>query len=235
MENPKDTRTANWPAERATGERTVRKITRRIAMRQAIGEGWDGAANDNQPWPMAKALLAEGNKDLLKYAMAYKKIEASANSEATLGGSGVSLGGGMQLEHETFIRPNGDIAHGRVRQSRAASVDIPPKRKIPPFPDAETGIERNSVRVQKPWSGDDKVNDMIDNKAILHFLQDKLGPLVEPFEMACIDGKTYEEVGRAMGVGSKRGAQSAASAMIHMALITVRDALSGLRRLGVAA
>lgn len=235
MEDPKDTRTANWPAERATGERTVRKITRRIAMRQAIGEGWDGAANDNQPWPMAKALLAEGNKDLLKYAMAYKKIEASANSEATLGGSGVSLGGGMQLDRHVVIREDGSIATKHVRQSTAANVDIPGKRKVRPFPDPETGVDRNTVRVQKPWSGDDKVNDMIDNKAILHFIQDKLGPLVEPFEMACIDGKTYEEVGRFMGVGNRTGATGAASAMVHMALITVRDALSGLRRLGVAA
>lgn len=216
--------------------KAIGKGLRRIAKRQAgRGDNWDGKPdNDNIAWPLAKALLAEGNQDLLKYAMAYRKIEASANSGATLGGGSGNLSGGLSLDRNVHIKDNGDVAFKHVRQSTAAKHDIPGRRSVPVDPEGDSP-DRNSVRVVKVWRGDVPVNEMIDNKRTLAKLHAKMGPLVEMFDLACVHGLTLEQVGRHMGVGSAKQASGAARALIHMALIVVRDALGEIKREDLAA
>lgn len=204
---------------------------KRLAKRQAIGNGWDGKAdNDNIAWPLATSLIREGNTELLKAAMYYRKVHAEANSGAVLGGQSVSIGDGFSLDRHTHLRPNGTIAYKHVRQRTAASVDIPAKMRVPPYANEEDGVEKNSVRIPKPWKGDEPVNNMIDAQRRLVELRSSLGVLAEPFERSVIDGATYREVGNAAGIANKPGAEGAGRALVHAALISVRDFIGAVRR-----
>jgi hypothetical protein len=139
----------------------------------------------------------------------------------------------MDLDRNVHIRDNGSIAHKHVRQAASANVDIPVKRKT--ITDAET--QQSSEKsdsgwssVPKPWNGDAPVNNMIDAQRQLSRLQSALGHLCEPFELACIDGRTLQEVGNSVGTANRSGAQGAGRALVHMALVTLRDCLGELRR-----
>lgn len=205
--------------ERAREVKAIAKMRRRIERRQSIGNDWDGrSANDNIAWPLAKALLSEKNTDLLKIAMRYRQIEASANSGAELRGAS-ALKGELELDQRTVVRPDGSVAYKGVRLSTSAKSvgDIPARQRVPTNDNSST----NARPIGKPWSGDAAVNDMIDAKPMLTRLHSALGPLVEPFEALAIEGKTYEEVGRMMGSGNKVQAMGAARAMVHLGLITI--------------
>jgi hypothetical protein len=196
---------------------------RRLAARASYGKDWDGKAdNDNAVnWPLARALVREGNIELLKVAISYRKIYELAKSEAMLGGKAAPIGDGMNFDQYVKTLESGDVEYKGARKSKAAAVDIPARMKIP----AGSLSSTNQTNVPKPWNGDKPVNDMIDAKAKLSALQLRLGYLCEPFEMACIDGATLQEVGNSVGVSNRTGAQAAGRAVVHMALITVRDIL----------
>ena len=220
--------------ERARKVKAIAKQKRRIAKRQAIGDGWDGrAANDNIAWPLATALIKEGNTDLLKYAMLYRRIHADAKSNAMLGGSNVTIGDGMALDRHIHVRPDGSVAYKHVRQSTAADKDIPSRKKA--ITDSEAQLtsdkaESGYTSVPKPWKGDAAVNSKIDAQRKLGRLQSALGHLCEPFELACVDGKTLAEVGETIGIVNRSGAQGAGRALVHTALITLRDIFGEVSR-----
>lgn len=207
-------RAEEWHAMHAERARIASRIPKERA-----------AANDNVAWPLARALLAEGNKDLLKYAVKYRLIYDRAKSEVVFGGTVPDSD--MGLEQRVANNDNECLYLG-VRQSNAAAVDIPAKRKratdsLEPMP--------QSSNVPKPWNGDYAVNVMIDAKRELARLQLKLGPIVEPFEMAVVDGATLEAVGNAAGIASRGGAMSAGRAIVHLGLVTLRGAMGGLNRM----
>ncbi|MDF2809519.1 MAG: hypothetical protein K0S56_550 [Microvirga sp.] len=221
------------PAARAEAK-AIKKQKARIAARQSIGKAWDGKAdNDNVNWPLVKALFAEGNHDLVKYAIRYRQIEASATSDAQLTGTTPTEGDYLVVAHETSYNGKGELVFGKVRRSLSAEAigDIPPRQA------SRTGetIMHPSAPVAKKWSGDAKVNNMIDDKRLLARLRWRLGVIVEPFEELVLHGKTYEAVGRLMGIGNHAGAKGAACAMAHLGLIAVRDELGELRREDLAA
>lgn len=204
----------------------------RLAERAKLGKDWDGkAANDNIAWPLATALIKEGNTELLKFAMMYRKVHDAAKSQALLGGTSARLGDGVALDRHSVIRDNGTIAYRRVRQSTAANVDIPSRRRF----DASTADdseanEKNWSNIPKPWNGDRPVNERMDAERRLMRLQSALGHLCEPFELACIDGATLEAVGNAAGIANRAGAMGAGRALVHTALITLRDMMGDVRR-----
>lgn len=209
----------------------------RLALRAKKGSDWDGAAaNDNIAWPLATALIREGNTELLKAAMYYRKVHDTAKSEAKLGGTGVQLSEGMSLDRHSVLKPDGKIAYRRVRQSTAADADIPARRRFDAST-AEDGDEpqKNWSSIPKPWNGDRPVNDMMDAQRRLVELRALLGILVEPFEMSVVDGATYREVGNAAGIANKPGAEGAGRALVHAALISVRDSIGHIRREDLAA
>lgn len=216
----------------ATEERAaVHAQKRRIHARAAIGRDWDGKAdNDNINWPLATALIREGNTELLKAALAYRKIHTEAHSGATLGGSGVVMREGFSLDRHTKIRADGTIAYKHVRQREAADVDIPAIQYVPPFEDEEAQTNHNAIKVPKPWNGDAPVNNMLDSQVRLVGLRQRLGVLVEPLEMSVVDGATYEAVGRSLGEAHKVPATAVGRSAVHMALISVRDALGNITR-----
>lgn len=227
------------PARMSYGEHerdAVHAEKRRLAARANYGKDWDGRAdNDNIAWPLATSLIREGNLELLKAAMAYRRIYDTAKSESVLGGKGVALKDGFSLDRHIHIRASGSIAYKHVRQSEAASVDIPATAKVAPYANEEDGVERNTVRIPKPWEGDKPVNDMIDAQTKLASLHDRLGALVEPLEMAVIDGATYQAVGNASGVADRSGSIAAGRAIAHIALASVRDALGHVKRSDISA
>jgi hypothetical protein len=209
----------------------------RLAVRATIGKDWDGvAANDNIAWPLATALIREGNTELLKYAMMYRRIHDTAKSNAMLGGTSVRLDDGVALDRHSVIRPDGKIAYRRVRQSTAANVDIPARRRFDASTadDNETN-EKNWSNIPKPWKGDEPVNNKMDAERRLAQLQGVLGHLCEPFELACIDGATLEAVGNSEGIANRAGAMGAGRALIHKALVTLRDHMDPPRRSDFAA
>lgn len=209
---------------------------RRIHARASIGKDWDGKPdNDNINWPLATSLIREGNTELLKAAMAYRKIHTEAHSGVTLGGSGVVMREGFSLDRHTKIRADGTIAYKHVRQSEAADVDIPAKQYVPPFEDEEAQTNHNAIKVPKPWNGDAPVNNMLDSQKRLLGLRTRLGVLVEPLEMSVVDGATYEAVGRSLGEAHKATATAVGRAAVHMGLIAVRDALGNITRKALAA
>lgn len=208
------------------------RLTKRIAKRQAIGDGWDGAANDNIGWPLAKALLAAGQGDLLKYAMKYRQIETSATSEVLLGGTSIGQDP-VQVDQKTWVRSDGAIAYKGERQLTAAKFvgDIPSTQKVRT---TETTIKA-SAPVAKKWNGDAKVIDHIDDTRRLARLRAALGPLVTPFEEAVLHGATLEEVGRKIGTGGRGAAMAAGKAVVCMGLNVCRETLGELRREDLAA
>ena len=214
------------PARLVTEWQACHAERARIALRRPKDD-WD-AANDNEPvkavWPLAKALLAEGNKELLKYAIAYRRIYDTAKSEALLGGAHPAPE--MSLE-QRYIHDNNESKAKGTRKLSAGHVDEPATRKMPVDPLMPSG---NGSSVPKPWNGDAAVNDMIDAKRKLVRLQERLGHLTEPLEMAVVDGETLEAVGNAAGVANRAGAMGAGRALVHMGLIAVRDELGKLNR-----
>ena len=204
----------------------------RLHYRSKKGADWDGsAANDNIAWPLATSLIREGNTELLKAAMYYRKVHDAAKSNALLGGSGVQLNDGMSLDRHSVIKADGKIAYRRVRQSTAADADIPARRRFDAST-AEDGDEpqKNWSSIPKPWRGDEPVNNMIDAQRPLVELRSLLGVLAEPFELSVIDGATYRDVGNAAGIANKPGAEGAGRALVHAALISVRDFIGAVRR-----
>lgn len=207
-------------------------LRKRIAARQAIGEDWDGATSEATGWPLAKALLADGKAHLLRFAMAYRRIEASAHSQALLGGSALGVEP-VQIDRRTWVRPDGEIVYQAERKLTAAGYaeDIPATQKTR----ADDKTMKAAAPVPKKWNGDDRVNAMMDNQRTLAAMRARLGPLVEPFERLAIDGATLEAVGREMGAGNRTGATGAAKALAVMALYVVGDVLGDVRRADVAA
>ncbi|MDX0007814.1 hypothetical protein GOB40_13835 [Sinorhizobium meliloti] len=204
----------------------------RLAKMAKKGADWDGtAANDNIAWPLATALIKECNSELLKYAMYYRKVHDTAKSNAQLGGTSVRLGDGVALDRYSVLRPDGKVAYRRPRKSTAANVDIPARRRFDAST-AEDGDEpqKNWSSIPKPWNGDRPVNDKMDAERHLARLQSALGHLCEPFELACIDGRTLAEVGNAAGIANRSGAQGAGRVLVHTALITLRDFIGDVRR-----
>lgn len=212
---------------RALEVKAIAKEKRRINKRQSVGDGWDGrAANNNIAWPLAKALLAEKNTDLLKIAMRYRQVEASANGGAELRGTS-SLKGELEIDQRTVVRPDGSIAYKGVRMSMSAKAigDTPARH----YYATNDNSASSSRPIGKPWTGDAAVNEMIDAKPLMVQLHAALGPLVELFEALVIEGKTYEEVGRALGSGNKVQAMGAARAMVHLGLATVAPILRHIK------
>lgn len=226
------TSAAQSSAAAAATKAACRPYRMALGKRAAIGKDWDGSpANDNANWPLAKALLAEGNHDLLKYAIAYRMTYEAAKSEVAIGLNGTPSPKMVVLRRTTIDESTGNITYGGEIVSKAASVDIPATMARPTNADSK----KNATPVPKPWNGDSQINNAIDARGKLAWLQGKVGAILDPFEMAVIDGATLQEVGNAAGVAARSGAMAAGRAICHMGLIAVRDAMGKVDRRDLAA
>lgn len=206
---------------------------RRLAARASYGRDWDGKAeNDNINWPVGKALLAEGNTELLKYAMRYRQIYDMAKSEVAIGFRGTPSPE-MRLVHKNQM----DESTGKIRYSgelvlrRSSPNEIPATRSTPTNADSK----KNAAPVPKPWNGDMEIINAIDARVLLGRMQARLGPIQEPFEMAVVDCATLEQVGNAAGIANRAGAMGAGRALVHVGLLAVCEMLGGISRKDMAA
>ncbi|GLK82771.1 hypothetical protein [Ancylobacter defluvii] len=142
--------------------RACRRAGAQARHRQLLGESWDGEAdNDNRTWPLAKALIADGKEHLLRAAMEYRRIEASANSGAQLGGTAIGLEP-VQIDQRTWIRPDGQIVYkGECKLTAAKFAEVLPTQASR----ASDGMMRTAAPVPKAWDGDAKVNARVDDPA----------------------------------------------------------------------
>jgi hypothetical protein len=221
------------PAERAEARATVKakvkeeskaltRMKRRLANRNKPSDAWDGkAANDNPSLPVIKALLAEGNNDLLPALLLYRRVEAAATSSAELVGDVIGSEP-LQAEQELWLdEKTGALKRKGAKQSK--SKDALPWRAQAVDVFKWTTTKRLPAQVPTKWNGDAKVIARIDGAAKLAEFRRALGPLVEPFEEAAIHGATLEKVGMMAGATSSRSAMAVGRSVIHMALVTIRD------------
>jgi len=213
---------ARQPFLSETDKTGVRTQKVRLAVRAQIGRDWDGKAdNDNIAWPLAKALLAEGNDELLKYAIKYRKIYDQAKSEVMIGFKGAASPDMVVVRKSTVNESTGHISYGGDLVIKSAPTEMPATMKSPTNPDSK----KNAAPVPKPWTGDMEIINAMDARELLAHLQAKVGSTIEPFEMAVIDGATLAEAGNAAGIANRGGAMAAGRAILHMGLLAVRDAL----------
>lgn len=202
--------------------KAIKKQIRRISKRQAVGKDWDGkAANDNPSLPIIKALLAEGNNDLLPALLLYRRVEAAATSDAQLSGQAVG-NEPLHAEQDLWLdETTGAIKRKGEKQSK--SKDSLPWRSQAANVMRWTYTKQLPAQVPTKWNGDAKVIARIDGVQQLARFRSLLGPLVEPFEEAALHGATLEKVGMMAGATNSRSAMAVGRSVIHMALITIRD------------
>jgi hypothetical protein len=203
--------------------KAIKVQLRRIGKRQSIGNGWDGKAdNDNPSLPIIKALLAEGNNDLLPALLLYRRVEAAATSGAELLGGATPNSEPLHVEQDLWMdERTGEIK--RKGEKRSKSKDSLPWRAKATDVFTWTYTKRLPAPVPTKWNGDAKVIARIDGLQKLAEFRTALGPLVEPFEEAAIHGATLEKVGMMAGAKSSRSAMAVGRSVIHMALSVIRD------------
>lgn len=201
----------------------LRKMAKRIAKRQSIGDGWDGkAANDNPSLPIIKALLAEGNNELLPALLLYRRVEAAATGGAELVGGAAPTSEPLHVEQDLWMdERTGEIK--RKGEKRSKSKDSLPWRARATDVFTWTYTKKLPAPVPSKWNGDAKVIARIDGVEQLAKFRAALGPLIEPFEEAAIHGATLEKVGMMAGATSSRSAMAVGRAVVHMALSVIRD------------
>ncbi|MDQ0558323.1 hypothetical protein QO004_000096 [Rhizobium mesoamericanum] len=213
---------AEVKAKARVEEKAINKHRRRLAKRNKPSDGWDGkAANDNPSLPIIKALLAEGNNDLLPALLFYRRVEDAATSDAQLVGNSVG-NEPLQAEQDLWLdEKTGAIQRKGMKQSKSKDAQPWRAKSIDVF--KWTYTKQLPAQVPTKWNGDDKVIARIDGINRLAEMRASLGPLVEPFEEAALHGATLEKVGMMAGATSSRSAMAVGRAVVHMALSVIRD------------
>ena len=179
------------------------------------------AANDNQDWPLAKLLRAEGNDYLLRLAERYRDMYEAANRPCELRGKdmadNVYLMADMRLDESTGHLENKGPKKVKGKKAR---LDTPATRAAIADPDK---TKKRAKPVPKKWQGDWPLLHKIDASRELVDAQAALGWLREAFEAAVCHGETLEAVGRDHGVGNKTGAKGAGRALVYLGLQCVDE------------
>ncbi len=165
-------------------------------------------ANDNKDWPLEKLLNTESNTNCLRLARRYRYLHDAATGPTQLIGTDAS--------ENVYILHNED-ADGKPKEvktvtGKRANVETEPTRAS-----VTTGeTKKRAAPVAKKWQGDMPLINKIDAVRELAYIRARLAVtdnIIAAFEMAVIDGDTLDEIGRALGAGSK-GAKGAARAWI---------------------
>lgn len=204
--------------------KAVTKAARKIKKRQSIGDDWDSKRSANNiNWPLATALIREGNQELLKAAMFYRKVEAQAHSNPLIGGTAPNYGD-MQVDRRMFVRGNGQISYAEEKKCDELSVR-PSSGTRAKKADDRISPDKIKAPIRGPWKGDHSLLAKMDAERAYEKLSSLIGAYLEPFEDLVCDNLTYEQVGNKMRVGSNAaGARAAAQAVAHLGLIAIRDA-----------
>ena len=206
----------------------------KIARRQAIGDGWDGrAANDNhEPLPLITALSRDGRNDeiglILRYRLLADLVGGSVYGDTVLAGTGdgveVETRTGF-LDQERLLREaqdrewksidEGDIVLHETRQTTRQRLSTGLRAK--PANDNTAGAAAPLLLGR----GEDAIIARLDATPILRELRAALGPLQAVFEDAALEGATFTAIGEARGYCGKQ-ASAAGRALVYAGV----DALS---------
>lgn len=222
----------------------------RIRERQRIGDDWNGAANDNESFPLLTVLRTAKRSDLIETVMRYRGLVAligvqplqgqaiTADDSLVAGRRSAHLAGVEEVDKaaaggwqcETI--PGGEIRQKEVRKVAKRAAGSTGQRKQP-SQDDDTAVR--TAPLAKRFS-EDVLAAQIDHRPILGELRACLGPLIEPFEDAVLGGQTLAAIGKAEGAGDQT-AGAVGKAMVFKGIDTVRDAwqMIELREAGRAA
>lgn len=224
-------------AKRAAEQAGVAAECARISARQAIGQGWDGAANDNESFPLLKALKSEKRDDAIAIVMRYRALAAVVAAQPLQGASSTTDDGLA-------------VAHRSTRLAGPQAVDAAAAAGWPgdALDDDEINY-KETIRVRKGAAGSqgkrariasdddptpstaslsrrfnhDLLDAQIDARPIMGELRAALGPLLDYFEDAVLGGLTLAEIGTKAGAGTEKKASAVGRAFVERAVDTVRD------------
>jgi hypothetical protein len=187
-----------------------------LAGRRGKGDGWDGKAhNDNDYWPLLKALRADGELELIETAVRYRECERAAESANLLEGF-VTSDSVHQLDKRTWVNRKGELVYKGERRLTAAPFG--------PAPTLHNGRVMNGE-----WTGDLRIIARLDALPVLSRLRLALGPLVQPVEAAVVYGQSLEAVGRREGFNNKASASAAGKALVYRGLHAARGLFSAIK------
>lgn len=178
----------------------------RLAARRTVGFGWNGKAhNDNQSWPLMKALqhpaeTAPDKNRLLAAAQHYRATEWTAGNTASLSGTEHEPGRRTTLDQRVRFGSDGGLEYVGVRVlvGKAANDNV-----------AFTNDQ------------EDKLAGQIDAANELIAMRMAIGPLLRPFEDAVIHGQSLTAIGRAEGFANDASAAAAGKALVYRGLRVV--------------
>lgn len=169
---------------------------------------------DNQNWPLAKFLRAEGHDRHQRLAERYRDLFDAAHDPIELVGK--DMADNIYLMSRTDL----DESTGRLVDKgtkrvtgRNARLDVAATRAVVADPDK---TKRRAKPIPKRWQGDWPLIHKIDAQRELARAQQALGWLREPFEAAVVGGETLEAIGRSHGVGNPAGAKGAGRALVFL-------------------
>jgi hypothetical protein len=211
------------------------------ARQQKRGDDWDGAANDNEDFPLLSALRREGDNDSIDLALKYRKLVALAECEPL---QGQRVGGDLPTEYrstnlttqtneaiEAAVRNNwdgdrltgGDIRYKQVKKRKGGTFHLPAKQAV--TVNDETKVRTAPLAMKFDF---DLIIYQIDAKRILAGVRAAIGPLLDPFEDAVLGGQTYTQIGRREDIEVKPDV--AGKALVKRAIIAAEGAFCDIER-----
>lgn len=230
------------PFIHAPGDREgVMAQKKRLAKLDAQRPAWATCpANDNQAWPLAQWLRKDGNEVLLKVAERYRAMYDASIVEVPLIGAMPDENSSAPLDRRVHNREDGTVGYKGVRTVKGAIGRLDGddgSSKVIPMNETirsamQSGVSTFPMRPKSPamkkWNGDRLINAAIDSRKGIYRLQQKLGPLVEPFEDAVLHGETLRAIGEDRGIGQH--APGAGRVLVMMGLEVVQAELAVMDR-----
>jgi hypothetical protein len=204
----------------------------RVASRQFAGGFMLAPANDNQDWPLLKALRADGKLELVGAAERYRRLWDTA--------SNVPLGTGQP--NDLYVVPRyakKDDPDNRTRgtlETAHAGGDFAGRKVLRETgkiaekrieEDARNPEQHATARV-RTFKGENGLVAIIDARCDMERLHGVLGPLVDAFEEAVIHSATLAEIGAARGIGQH--ASGAGKMVVMMGLYAVQAEFMAMDR-----
>lgn len=229
MHLPANDNSPSWK-ERVDTERPIEAdnvvdLQRWHLARRAYAFAWKVPANDNQAWPLLAQLRRDGNEVLVPVAERYR----TTFDRATMNGlQGVDVEGGLfNVVQRPAVKSDPDMrTKGPLRVAHTAGQSHGGRKVIPINEDRRKDDDKpNPTRPGTARSYTKRTDEMavsvIDAKRDIARLRSALGPLVEPFEEAVINGDTLTEIGKRRAAG--QSSPGAGKLVVMMGLQTVQE------------
>ncbi|TIO52965.1 MAG: hypothetical protein E5X80_05055 [Mesorhizobium sp.] len=222
---------------RREAEKTAMALAKAsLAARQGgKGDDYDGAANDNEEFPLLAVLRRDKLDQHIRTVMAYRRLVALCEAQP-LQGLAYSAKDGINPEHRSTnldgvaevdaaadagwpsdIVAGGNIRYKEVKQLKGGTFSLPPKRAVVAI--GETRLRTAPLAVK---FSDRVLLSQIDSKPVLASLRSALGPLLEPFEDAVLAGQTFTSIGDREGFKVKPDV--AGKALVMRAIVAIEGA-----------